>query len=141
MLGVIIHSDGWGAYKAIKDIPGKNYTHKSVNHSKNFKNPEDGTHTNTIEGAWYSKLKRHIPNNAYNMHALQDYLFVQMWKEMYKENLWKGFWKMVDGLRVTDDDGIYWVDEHKDDPAYMSSEDETETESEEEETDEDENSM
>ncbi len=124
--GSIIHSD-FRAYDCIPELEGYNFEHKKVNHSKGFK-ASDGTHTNTIEGAWYSKFKRHIPNNAYNQHALQDYLFVQMWKEIHKDNLWGGFWTMVDGLRVDDDEGIYWVHEK------LESDDETEIESESEQS-------
>jgi len=35
--------------------------HKTVDHSKNFKDPITGAHTNNIESLW-SKIKPKIPN-------------------------------------------------------------------------------
>ena len=48
--GSIIMSDCWKAYECISDM-GLGYTHKTINHSKEFKS-KDGTCTNTIEGMW-----------------------------------------------------------------------------------------
>lgn len=50
--GSIIHSDSWASYKQIEAIPDKNFTHYSVNHSKNFIDPETGSHTQGIERLW-----------------------------------------------------------------------------------------
>ena len=53
----IIYTDCWKGYTGVKDIASE---HKTVNHSKGFVNPVDGTHTNTIEGCWYA-VKAQVP--------------------------------------------------------------------------------
>jgi len=57
--GSIIISDCFSSYKRIN----KKFKmqHKTVDHSKNFKDPITGAHTNNIESLW-SKIKPKIPN-------------------------------------------------------------------------------
>ncbi|OQS53844.1 hypothetical protein EHP00_1500 [Ecytonucleospora hepatopenaei] len=50
--------DQWKGYSYLS----KYYTHKTVNHSKLFVNPENGVHTNTIEGNW-APIKQNIYKN------------------------------------------------------------------------------
>jgi hypothetical protein len=54
----LIKTDCWKGYNWIKNS-GK-YTHQTVNHKLNFKNPKDGTHINKVEGLWLEvkELKR-----------------------------------------------------------------------------------
>ena len=40
--GNVIYSDEWRAYCRIPAITGKNYTHRTVNHSQNFVDPVTG---------------------------------------------------------------------------------------------------
>ena len=54
--GTTIHADMWKGYDNLSD----DYILKRVNHSEGFKNPDDGTHTNTIEGNW-APLKQYVP--------------------------------------------------------------------------------
>ena len=42
-------SDCWGAYR---DIDSLRYTHRTVNHSLYFVDPDTGDHTNNIESTW-----------------------------------------------------------------------------------------
>ena len=53
--GSIIFSDMWAAYGGIPLLPN-GYQHFIVNHSRNFVNPLDGTHTQNVESMW-QKLK------------------------------------------------------------------------------------
>ena len=92
--GSVIHTDGWGAYKALGKIEGYNYSHDFVEHTHEFKNKK-GTHTNTIEGAWQAKFKRVIPNQHYNKYALPGQLMKQIWNDQHKNHLWNDFWKLL----------------------------------------------
>ena len=59
-LGSVIISNMWKAYDKIEDLHNCFFQHLTVNHSKEFKNMENGACTNTIEGAWRSQLKSKI---------------------------------------------------------------------------------
>jgi hypothetical protein len=50
--GTEIQSDMWKPYDILGSLPGYNYTHLTVNHSKNYKDPETGACTNRIEVSW-----------------------------------------------------------------------------------------
>ena len=39
------------------------YIHTTVNHTENFVDPDDGTHTNSVEGLWATAKAR---NRRYN---------------------------------------------------------------------------
>ena len=47
--GTVIYSDQFSPYIPLNQL---GYIHLSVNHSKNFVDPDSGAHTNTIEGLW-----------------------------------------------------------------------------------------
>ncbi|KAL4089379.1 hypothetical protein QTP88_024425 [Uroleucon formosanum] len=47
--GTTIISDYWKTYSRLNE---KGYNHLTVNHSVNFKDPETGAHSNTIESTW-----------------------------------------------------------------------------------------
>ncbi|XP_068671312.1 uncharacterized protein [Montipora foliosa] len=47
--GTVIYLDQFTPYIPLDQL---GYIHVSVNHSKNFVDPESGAHTNTIEGVW-----------------------------------------------------------------------------------------
>jgi 16S rRNA G966 N2-methylase RsmD len=58
--GTTIYTDLWKGYNNLKNI---GYKHLTVNHSKHFKDPNTGVHTNTIEGAWNGLKQSIIPRN------------------------------------------------------------------------------
>ena len=79
-VGSIIHSDCWKGYA---NLDQQGYTHFTVNHSKNFVDPESGAHPNSIEGMWQKmKYGCHMPQfrNVKDAH-LPGYLATFMWKE------------------------------------------------------------
>ena len=55
--GSEIHSDCWKAYARLGSL---GYVHKTVNHSKEFVNPETGAYTQNIESTWHV-LKKSLP--------------------------------------------------------------------------------
>ena len=68
--GTVIVSDCWAAYKKLEQ---HGYTHRTVNHSKEFVN-EDGQHTNKIEGHW-RQAKAKLPTfgvRKYFSHLIQQ---------------------------------------------------------------------
>lgn len=79
-----VYSDQWASYISFFAEEG-GYNHSSVNHSKNFVNPEDSSvHTQTIECIW-GKLKewlrrKHLNNREY----LEEYLAEFIWRRENK---------------------------------------------------------
>lgn len=84
----IVLTDSWKAYdKACKELESG---HQKVNHSKNFKDPETGIHTNTIEGC-NNGLKTLITPRNRNKKNIKYYLLYYIWRRQNKKNIWEGF--------------------------------------------------
>ncbi len=69
--GTTIISDCWKAYACLKD---HGYTHLTVNHSKEFVNPETGACTNKIESTWHA-LKLSLPRSGTQKQLYDSYFF------------------------------------------------------------------
>lgn len=81
----IIYSDEWRGYNNLINIE---YDHFTVNHSKHYKDPITGVHTNTIEGNW-SAIKRTIPFKYRNEKYIDIFLNKFMLKREYGDDTLK----------------------------------------------------
>ena len=98
--GSIIHTNLWRRYASISER--FSIVHHTVNHSLFFKDPDTGTHTNTVEGTNYA-LKRSVPPRSRTSSSLPLYLMEFVWRRKYSNNLWNGF---IDALRAVGYDDI-----------------------------------
>ena len=77
-------TDGQHNIATKRTLIALDYTHRWVNHSDNFVDPETGAHTQTIEGVWetrakqYIKIMRGIPRDM-----LPGYLDTYLWKSWF----------------------------------------------------------
>lgn len=78
--GSEIWTDKWRGYNNLKNL---GYTHKTVNHSKYFKDPDTGVCTNQVEGYW-SKLKQYLRRlGVMSSPFLPEYIDVFLWEQQY----------------------------------------------------------
>lgn len=85
--GSIIHTDMWKGYTKINERLG--FVHQTVNHSKFFKDPITGIHTNTVEGT-NNALKISIcPRNR--TKSIDSHLSEFIWRRINADNLWESF--------------------------------------------------
>ena len=78
--GTIIVSDCWKAYYNLEKY---GYTHRTVNHSKEFVNI-DGDHTNKIEGHW-RQAKAKLPKFGVRKQYFSSYLAEFMWRHVNRD--------------------------------------------------------
>jgi len=86
--GSIVHTDMWGGYSRLEEA--LNVQHFTVNHSREFVNPDDGTHTNTIEGTWNGIKLRVAPRNR-TRENMGEHLLEIIWRRKHSEDLWNSF--------------------------------------------------
>lgn len=77
--GTTIITNCWKAYACLKD---HGYTHLTVNHSKEFKNPENGACTNKIGSTWHA-LKLSLPRSGTQKQLYDSYFFEYVVRKKY----------------------------------------------------------
>lgn len=85
--GSTVLTDMWKAYDCLQF---HGFVHQSVNHSKYFKDPHTGTHTNTIEGMW-NGLKIQIKPRSRTSEKIDFCLWEAVWRRQHRADLWGGF--------------------------------------------------
>jgi transposase-like protein len=93
--GSIVYTDLWKGYSGIEYILG--LEHLTVNHSKTYKDPETGCHTNTIEGTW-NGIKMRIPVRNRTFDDITDHLLEFVWRRKHQADLWSG---LLEAFRMT----------------------------------------
>ena len=86
--GSIILTDMWRGYSTLERDLG--FQHKKVNHSKGFKNPVDGTCTNTVEGTNNALKLRIRPRNR-TQYGIDEHLGEFVWRRKNTGHLWEAF--------------------------------------------------
>lgn len=94
--GSIVYTDCWKPY--IGACKNNDLDHQTVNHSKFYKDPETGTHTNTIEGN-NNALKIVIKPRNRTKKNIKYHLLYFIWKRLNKKDLWQGFINALRGIK------------------------------------------
>ena len=82
--GTIYCSDSWKGYVNLPQFVNlEDTSHFTVNHSKNYVDPETGAHTETIEGMW-KHMKDFLPNGMAPKDA-ESYIGVFLWHRYCKQ--------------------------------------------------------
>ena len=104
--GIIIYSDQLTLYISLNQL---GYFHLSVNHSKNFADPDSGAHSNTIKGMWAlikKKLKcmcgtlcEYIPSYLDELTCFRNFGRDQAFKQLLEERgkFLKKLWCCISG--------------------------------------------
>ncbi len=78
--GTIIMSDSWGAYTCIEKRGKKEFVHMTVNHSKNFVDPNTGANTQRIERLWRELKKINRRYEGIPRDSVQSHLAEFIWR-------------------------------------------------------------
>jgi len=92
--GSIVHTDLWRGYIGIEEL---GVVHKTVNHSRYFKDPITNVHTNTIEGLW-NGIKQQIPARNRTKNHITNHLFECIWRKNNHDELWNS---LLNALKTT----------------------------------------
>ena len=75
--GSIVHTNHWKGYCLLESEFDEE--HRTVNHSKTFKDPDTGAHSNTIEGTNYGLKLRIAPCNRVKV-GIDEHLIEFIWR-------------------------------------------------------------
>ena len=81
-VGTTIYSDCWTAYKALDVNP--RFPHQTVNHSYNFVDPDNGTHTETVECMWREAKEKNKKMYGTHRDMLESYMAEFLWRAFVK---------------------------------------------------------
>lgn len=90
--GSIVYTDEWRGYIGIRE--SCEVEHRTVNHSRHFKDPVTGICTNTVEGL-NRALKSTVPPQNRNNRFAQQFLDQFIWKRLFKNTLCQSFIEML----------------------------------------------
>ncbi len=68
----------WRGYTNLDNI---GYSHKTVNHSENFVNPNDGTHTQNIERFWKGLKDKKRKYQGIPKSEVESHVFEYLWRK------------------------------------------------------------
>ena len=83
--GSIVYTDCWRGYSSLAESLG--VLHLTVNHSRNFVDPQTGVHTTGIEAVW-GFMKRSIPARRKCEFLLDEHLLEYIWRKKNSSTLW-----------------------------------------------------
>ena len=90
--GSIIASDQWIVYKNLNELlPEMEFKHISLNHSKNFVNPDDlNAHTQNIEAFWsLHKRKLRLRGGTNYRNNIEYYFGEHLYRNLHKFDLFE----------------------------------------------------
>ena len=96
--GSTIYTDLWKGYSDLTDL---GYEHHTVNHSRYFKDPTTGVHTNSIDGLWNGIKTKIKPRNRCN--DIDDRLVEFIWRKINQNKIWQEFLHCL-SLPIVDSD-------------------------------------
>lgn len=86
--GSLVYTDMFKSY--VNMTESLQLVHFTVNHSKTFKDPDTGVHTNTVEGT-NCAIKRFIPVRSRFVNEIDSHLGEFIWRRKHNVNLWDSF--------------------------------------------------
>ena len=98
--GSIIHTDMWRGYLGLESL---GYEHQTVNHSENFRDPETGVNTNTVEGT-NNALKISVPSRNRTTDFIDEHLTTFIWRRKNSHELWIAFLRALRDVGYPEND-------------------------------------